>query len=654
MDDQRIDMVLDEVLDRRPCPTWSDHVERGGGRGLRAAYDVEPDVLIEEIAASGLRGRGGGGFPTGTKWRTVAENASATAAPTVVVNGAEGEPGTFKDRTLLRTNPYKVLEGALIAARAIGADEVLVALKASFRRELGAVSRAILEMDADGVTAGVEVRIVPGPSAYLFGEETGLLEVVQGRQPFPRVSPPFRRGTDDAVAATGASADAELAVAGVGGAPPTLVNNVETLANVPAIVADGADHFRRRGTDDSPGTVLCTITGRTTRHGVGEVEMGTTLADVIDLVGGGPVPGRSFVGALSGAANPIVPADRFSTPLTYEDMERIGSGLGAAGFIVYDDRTDLVAAAHGVARFLAVESCGQCEPCKRDGLAISEHLDAIRRSNGTQRDLEKVSARLLTVADGARCYLAIQQQQVVGSMLELFGDQFADRLRADPDVVDVEPTAPIADIRRGRAVLDASQATKQPDWSHDERSSGSWPAALLGDTPVEVATPSIALGGSAQAAEEREEDEDPFGPLDAVHAEVEGLLDDLPHHPCPQRDDAMDRLAAAIRSYHDLTERILYPIARRKLPARDDDPGTEAIGLAEVDRQASEELLGQMRSASQADHRGRLTELTERVRQEIALDREVLVPQLGVTLADEDLHDLGLALEEARLASSAR
>ena len=247
-----------------------------------------------------------------------------------------------------------------------------------------------------------------------------MLEVVEGRQPFPRVAPPYRRGLDpnDQPARRSASA---VHLAGPGGTDesPALVDNVETLANVPSILAEGVEWFRSVGTSESPGTLLATITGRTRRHGVGEVPMGTPLGEIIDVVGGGARPGRTLLAAISGVANAIVPASLFDTPATYEDMHRIGFGLGAGGFIVFDDESDLVAVAHAAARFLAVESCGQCEPCKLDGLAISGHLDTIRSSNASERDCSDPQ-KLQTVTHGARCYLAQQQEQVVASILSRF------------------------------------------------------------------------------------------------------------------------------------------------------------------------------------------------------------------------------------------
>ncbi|MGI8808452.1 MAG: NADH-ubiquinone oxidoreductase-F iron-sulfur binding region domain-containing protein [Acidimicrobiales bacterium] len=468
---------LPRVLDPDPVTSFEQYLRQGGGRGLDAARRLGAVGTIDEVEASGLRGRGGAGFSTGRKWRTVLENSAPGLPATVVVNAAEGEPGSFKDRAILRRNPYRAIEGALVAARTVAASGVIFALKATFHPELEGVRRAVEEARSAGWLDGLEAFVVEGPSEYLYGEETALLEVISGRKPFPRITPPFRRGVDDADPTTRSAAAEELAGPGpdsVGA--PTLVNNVETLSNVGSILAEGADWFRQLGTPESPGTIVCTITGRTRRHGVAEVPMGTPLSAVIDTVGGGAMEGRRVVAVMSGVANPLVPEAHLSTPLTYEAMEGIGSGLGAAGFIVFDDRTDLTAVAHGVSRFLSVESCGQCTPCKQDGLALTGLLDGLRRSEAAGGDLDAVNDNLRTVADEARCALALQHQRVVESMLALFPEQF--RAHASGAVAAAEPEviAPIVDIDGDRAVLDDRQPRKQPDWTFDDTDSGESPA----------------------------------------------------------------------------------------------------------------------------------------------------------------------------------
>jgi NADH:ubiquinone oxidoreductase subunit F (NADH-binding) len=195
--------IVHRVLYPHPIADLDEYLARGGGQGLEAARKVEPAVLIDEVEASGLRGRGDAGFPTGTKWRTVAGNASEELLTTVVVNGAEGEPGTFKDRTILRNNPFQVVEGALIAARAVGAATVIFALKESFATEVGRLRQAIEEIAAAGWSEGMELEIFEGPNEYLYGEETALLETIDGRYPFPRIAPPFRRGVDEVVEGAG-------------------------------------------------------------------------------------------------------------------------------------------------------------------------------------------------------------------------------------------------------------------------------------------------------------------------------------------------------------------------------------------------------------------------------------------------------------------
>ncbi len=469
------------VLDAEPVASLQAWIASGGGgKALEAARSVGAETVIATIEASGLRGRGGAGFPTGTKWRTVATNRSATLPATVVVNGAEGEPGSFKDRMILRRNPYRVIEGALIAAMAVGADRVVLAVKATFETEVDRLRTAVDEVrEAGWVDESIEMSVFEGPSEYLYGEETALLEVIDGRAPFPRVAPPFRHGIDEVGDDTSAAAETDMAGPGAAtAAPPTLVDNVETLANVPAIVVEGPEWFRSVGTAESPGTIVCTITGRTVRHGVAEVAMGTPLSEVITQIGGRPTQG-AVIAVMSGVSNPLLPPERLDTPLSYEAMQAAGTGLGTGGFIVFDETIDPVAVAHGVSRFLAVESCGQCTPCKQDGLAIADTLDRLRRSEATAGDVEQVSSLVTTVADGARCFLATQHQLVVDSVLTLFPELVVAHTDGSAPAVEPLLIAPIVDLVDERAVLDETHLTKQPDWSYGTDWAGSVPADLI-------------------------------------------------------------------------------------------------------------------------------------------------------------------------------
>ncbi|MBA3266995.1 MAG: hypothetical protein H0T70_01880 [Acidimicrobiia bacterium] len=463
--------LVHRVLYPQPIFSLDEFLARGGGKGLKAAQQVEPAAIIETVLDSGLRGRGGAGFPTGRKWQTVSENVMPGVPTTVIVNAAEGEPGTLKDRSILRRNPYVVVEGALIAARAVGADLVIFAMKRSFGGEVDRVGAAIEEADVAGWSEGVEVLVFEGPDEYLYGEESALLDTIDGGWPFPRVVPTFRRGIGASKAAiAGLDPDAPVA--------PALVNNTETLANVARIVARGPAWFRTMGTEESPGTMVCTITGHTRHHGVGEVQMGTPLREVIEEIGGGPREGRTIKAVVSGVANGIIPADKLDTPVTYEALRAIGSGVGSGGFIVFDDTADMPAVAAGVARFLAVESCGQCLPCKLDGLVLSDTIPKVSRSEGTKHDYDVIRKRLGSVADRARCFLASQQQVVLGSIVEHFGHEFEAHLAGRAAAAEPELIAELVDIRGGRAVWDERHRQKQPDWTYNKTDSRTVPVEL--------------------------------------------------------------------------------------------------------------------------------------------------------------------------------
>ncbi|MEX0847046.1 MAG: NADH-ubiquinone oxidoreductase-F iron-sulfur binding region domain-containing protein [Ilumatobacteraceae bacterium] len=468
--------IANRVMPSTPIRSLAEYEALGGGAGLRAARAVAVEVVLGELEASGLRGRGGAGFPTATKWRTILSYASDVLRTSVVVNAAEGEPGTFKDRSILRSNPYAVLEGALIAAAVVDSRSITVATKDRFTVETARLRDAIAEMRRAGWCDGIQIDITAGPSEYLYGEETALLEVLDGRPPFPRIAPPWRRGVIEVVrteadlhSGSGLAADVEKAGrTGASIAPPTLVNNVETLANVPAIIANGAAWFRSCGTAESPGTVVCTVTGSVGRPLVIEVELGTPLRSVLDLARGGDddVDMAPIVGVLMGVSNVILTAADLDTPVSYEAMSALGTGLGSASFIVVDDTTDPVALAAGVSRFLAVESCGQCTACKQDGLAIFEGLRSLATGGGTARDLALIEQRLGTITDGARCNLARQHQVVVGSILGAFDDGV--RVHIHPGATPCTPVliTELVDLDEGAVTLDEDFLTKRADWTH--------------------------------------------------------------------------------------------------------------------------------------------------------------------------------------------
>ena len=455
------------VLNGDPVTSVADYGARGGGDGLRAARSLGPWRTAEEVTLSGLRGRGGGGFRTGRKWLAVLDASRDDERRFVVANGAEGEPGTFKDRAILRHNPYQVIEGLAIAALTVRASHAFLTLKSTFRVEIEILRRALAEMQAAGLAGDVPISLVLGPDSYLFGEEKALLEVIEGEDPLPRRDPPYLHGLFASGPQMGWSSH-RGGDAGGEAANPTIVNNVETLATVPHILTNGAEWYRALGTWDSPGTMVFTVAGDVARPGYAEMELGTTIRDVIEQVGGGPHPGRSVKAVFSGVANGVITADNLDVPATYEDLAAIGSGLGSAGFIVYDDTADMVAVARMFARFLHVESCGQCGACKLHSGAISDTLEQLERSAAHERDIEALGTQLRMVTDQNRCYLPVELQTVVASILRAFPDDFVGHLEGALPLPRLYRLPKILDMADGAVTYDTRIALKQPDWTYSD------------------------------------------------------------------------------------------------------------------------------------------------------------------------------------------
>ena len=631
--------TVNRVLDAHPVASWDDYVATGGGAGLAAAAELDPVEVIAVIKASGLRGRGGAGFPTGVKWQTVLGNESFTAPTSVVVNAAEGEPGTFKDRTLLRTNPYRGLEGALIAAYAVSAPRVVVAMKGSFERELERMRTAVEELREARVATDVTISVVEGPDSYLFGEETGLLEVIDGRGPFPRVAPPYRRGIEpeDRNRERNMASNVQLATESGSAESPALANNVETLAHVSQILAHGADWFRELGTEHSPGTFIATVSGDTTLAGVGEFPMGVTLQQVIDDLGGAPKEQHRYVAAVSGTANAMIPAERFDTPVTYEHIRDIGSGLGSAGFLVFDEETDLVAVAAGIAHFLAVESCGQCEPCKSDGAAISTHLDMILSNDGSPRTLAALSSLSSTVSNGARCGLGRQQEDVTTGALKLLRTEFREHVQGRRPPVERVTIAPIADLAGDEAILDDRYADKNLDWTHGGVDSGETPVDRLRGASPEV----------SEVSQERPKPVDEaasvgkgyaFELLDIAHEAMRSALYNAQHSEGEERLAHLDELERILAIYLDVGQRILFPMLRRVAAV----PGDDAAWTAAYDADAAEQCLTLVREARGV---GNLDDITADIEVLIAEEEMVVEPLLSRHLSDADIVELGNAMQ---------
>jgi NADH:ubiquinone oxidoreductase subunit F (NADH-binding) len=419
---------------------------------LTKALASEPASIIDEVKRAGLRGRGGAGFPTGTKWEAVA--AAGPGVHHVVCNGAEGEPGTFKDRWLMRRDPYQVIEGLAIAAFAVGAQEGHIGLKRSFRPEREAIERAIREMTDAGLLGAFAIAIHDGPDEYLFGEEKALLEVIEGNLPMPRILPPYQEGL----------------FASAGAPNPTVVNNVETLSNVPRIIRDGAREFRRRGTESSPGTMLFTICGDVRVAGIYELPLGTPLRVLVEEIAGGP-PGDSTIKAIfPGASAGVLTENHLGVPLEFDALKEVGSGLGSAGFVVYDSSACIVRALRDFSRFLWIESCAQCPACKHGTGDITAALDRIESGTGSEADLNTALGRTQTVTDGQRCALPTGARALVGTCFEYFDEEIrahldakcpAGRDMAFPKIVDYDQTL-------GRFTFDDRYRHKRPDWTYED------------------------------------------------------------------------------------------------------------------------------------------------------------------------------------------
>jgi NADH-quinone oxidoreductase subunit F len=405
---------MGHLLPARPVADLTAYAARGGGRGITAARRLGSDGVVATIREAGLRGRGGAGFPTGIKWAGIVRSDAETRY--VVCNAAEGEPGTFKDRILLRRNPYQLLEGLAIAAATVGASAAFIGIKDKFGHERTRLDSAVAEVSAVGWFEECDLVVVPGPDDYLFGEEKGMLEVIEGRDPLPRLFPPYAQG---------------LFEQQNGSVQPVVVNNVETLANVPHILAEGSGWFRTLGTDLSPGTIVCTIGGDVAVETVAELEMGTPLRTAIEELGGGS-RSRPIRIITNGVSNAPLTTEHLDTPLSFEGMSAAGSGLGSAGFAAHDDGVCVVQLAASMSAFLYRGSCGQCPPCKLGTGAISEGLLKLAVGGGNVGDVEDVAAWVTGVTDANRCGLGYGQREVARGLLERFPEDVAHHAAGRP------------------------------------------------------------------------------------------------------------------------------------------------------------------------------------------------------------------------------
>ena len=378
----------------------------------KALTEMTPQQVIDEITKSGLRGRGGAGFPTGRKWSFAAANHADQKY--VCCNADEGDPGAFMDRSVLEGDPHAVLEAMAIAAYAIGATQGYIYVRAEYpiavkrlqiainqAREYGLLGKNIFDTD---FSFDIDLRL--GAGAFVCGEETALMTSIEGKRGEPRCRPPFP------------------AVKGLFG-KPTILNNVETYANVAQIILNGADWFASMGTEKSKGTKVFALGGKIKHTGLVEVPMGTTLREIVEEIGGGVPGGRKFKAAQTGGpSGGCIPAEHLDVPIDYDNLLAIGSMMGSGGLIVMDDTTCMVDIAKFFLEFTVDESCGKCTPCRIGTKRLLEILNKITSGNGTLEDIDRLEELCYYIKENALCGLGQTAPNPVLSTLHFFRDEY--------------------------------------------------------------------------------------------------------------------------------------------------------------------------------------------------------------------------------------
>jgi bidirectional [NiFe] hydrogenase diaphorase subunit len=397
-----------------------DYIAVGGYTALHNALtELQPAQVVEEVTKSGLRGRGGAGFPTGLKWGTVAK--SPGAKKYVVCNGDEGDPGAFMDRSVLESDPHLVLEGMAIAAYAVGADQGYLYVRAEYPLAISRLQVAIKQAKQLGLLGAgifetpfnfnVDIRI--GAGAFVCGEETALMASVEGKRGTPRPRPPFP------------------AESGLWGCP-TLINNVESFANISAIINRGGDWYAGIGTEKSKGTKVFALTGKIKNTGLIEVPMGIPLRQIVEEMGGGAPDGRSIKSVQTGGpSGGCIPADSLDTPVDFESLAKLGSIMGSGGMVVVDDSTNMVEIAKFYMEFCMEESCGKCIPCRAGTVQMLGLLEKILARKATGRDLAKLEELCDMVKNTSLCGLGQTAPNPTMSTLRFFRSEYEELLQPD-------------------------------------------------------------------------------------------------------------------------------------------------------------------------------------------------------------------------------
>jgi len=393
-----------------------EYIARDGYSALaKALTEMKGEQILSEIKNSGLRGRGGGGFPTGVKWEFV-RNASTSngAVKYIVCNGDEGDPGAFMDRSILEADPHSVIEGMIIGAKAMGASKGFVYVRNEYplavSRLITAIKQArdygLLGEDILGSGFDFDLKIVRGAGAFVCGEETALMASIEGRLGEPRPRPPY---------------PAEKGLWG----HPTCINNVETWANIPTIINRGAKWFSSIGTETSKGTKVFSLVGKINNTGLVEVPMGITLREIIEDIGGGIPGGKKFKAVQTGGpSGGCIPAEKIDLPIDYESLTEVGSMMGSGGMVVMDEDTCMVDVAKYFLSFTQNESCGKCTPCREGTKAMHEILDRITKGEGTEEDIDLLEDLAKSIKDSALCGLGNTAPNPVLTTLRYFRDEY--------------------------------------------------------------------------------------------------------------------------------------------------------------------------------------------------------------------------------------
>jgi NADH:ubiquinone oxidoreductase subunit F (NADH-binding)/Pyruvate/2-oxoacid:ferredoxin oxidoreductase delta subunit len=385
----------------------------GGFAAIRKClFDLSPSGVIDQILASGLRGRGGAGFPTGRKWRIASQVQDDVKY--VICNGDEGDPGAFMDRMILESYPYRVIEGMMVAAYAVGANEGYFYIRAEYPLAVQRIQSAIDQCEQQGLLGknilgkgfSFTLKIMEGAGAFVCGEETALIASIEGKRGMPELRPPYpvESGLWD---------------------HSTLVNNCETLATVPWIIRNGAEEFSRYGTTESPGTKVFSLAGKIARGGLIEVPMGITIREIVEEIGGGIENGRQFKAVqIGGPSGGCVPAALADTKVDYEDLHNVGAMMGSGGLLVMDDSDCMVGIARYFLSFTYDQSCGKCTYCRIGTRQMLMLLEKICSGKGKKGDLEKLEELALKTTQGSLCGLGKTAPNPVLSTLRYFRDEY--------------------------------------------------------------------------------------------------------------------------------------------------------------------------------------------------------------------------------------